>query len=248
MNQQPLPNVLPNRAAQNLLRAVEQGQWIPVHMIPELARQMQPMLIPGAEDLQLLHLMLDLVQTTSTYMSYYLSNHAMFECPTFYSTSVYYIYKLALKRRQNPVYLDTLAVVVKRRLRDLFPHAAYLPNLPSLQQIIISNHFYEGGVQGIYGFQKERAWNRFEKVLGEAYSYIGTYHQCHGTTPNVDFLYQFAILYTKYNGGVGREQFHNAACNYLRTNLPQVGQEFFRQLSHGFQNTLTLQDMAVTFA
>ncbi|EGT38434.1 hypothetical protein CAEBREN_21837 [Caenorhabditis brenneri] len=86
------------------------------------------------------------------------------------------------------------------------------------------------------------------KVLGEAYTYIGCYHQRFGITPNVDFLNQFAILYTKYHGAAGREQFHNVACNYLSKKLPQVGQEFFRLLSHGFQNSLTLQHMSVTFA
>ncbi|EGT54010.1 hypothetical protein CAEBREN_21261 [Caenorhabditis brenneri] len=75
-----------------------------------------------------------------------------------------------------------------------------------------------------------------------------SHHQLYGSTPNVDFLYQFAILYTKYNGAVGREQFHSAACNYLTRNSPQVGQKFFRRLSHGFQNLLTLQHMAVTFS
>ncbi|CAL2039013.1 unnamed protein product [Caenorhabditis brenneri] len=122
------------------------------------------------------------------------------------------------------------------------------PDLPSLQQIIMSNQFYEVGVQGICGFQKEQDWIRFEKVLEEAYTYIGSHHQRYGSTPNVDFLYQFAILYTKYNGAVGREQFHSAACNYLTRNLPQVGQQFFRRLSHGFQNFLALLHMAVIFS
>uniref|UniRef100_A0A1I7TT20 CYCLIN domain-containing protein n=1 Tax=Caenorhabditis tropicalis TaxID=1561998 RepID=A0A1I7TT20_9PELO len=170
---------------------MQQPQMIPsMEAIRRLAFDLQKTLIPGAEDVELIGQMISLIEETATYL--YLVAYKQKQTPQlpcFYGSSFYYLYKLAIKRGQRPIYLYHLAEIAKLRVQETLPGIGDKIVFPSLKEVVEHFQRFEKGGGPELTSKKQLAESLYEKVLGEAYNYIQKHHAILMAAPkSVNFL------------------------------------------------------------
>ncbi|CAL2037891.1 unnamed protein product [Caenorhabditis brenneri] len=216
----------------------------------DMAIQCQRMLIPGAEDVNLIGQMMTLKDETISYMWVMsVTNQQLVNWPKFYETTVYYIYKLACKRGQRPIYINHLADVMRARLVQNYPPMVSIRPPMSLKEIVEYYSKWEGGSGEEFQKTRDQVWQTYENVIGEAYQYCKNYQQIQGKPPpSLHFMIKFCILFQKFNKS-RTDSFDASVFTRLARHLHHIiPKEYFEtvagQLTTGLRNpqcTVTLR-------
>ncbi|EFO88189.1 hypothetical protein CRE_06937 [Caenorhabditis remanei] len=204
-----------------------------------LAAQLRPMLIPYAEDVNIIRGMLVMKEEAVTYVHFQHEAGGDFSPPEFYKAIVFHLFKLARKRNQQPVYLSILHVIIKRRLQDENPGVP-IPDYPRLEQIVQEYQSHETNPRRQSRAQKQaRLQDLFERIFGETYIFLLRGHQKYGRAPqSVFFFTRFCVLL--FSLGLDVTPFLDFHISRLQRNLPpDIHPNFYLSMKTAFHEAMS---------
>ncbi|CAL2048412.1 unnamed protein product [Caenorhabditis brenneri] len=168
--------------------------------------------------------------------------------PRFYYISVYYLYKMDLKKGLRPVKLYELAELVKRSIQDACPHLI-VPEFPSLQQVVEALQYLEGGTRESAEGQNFSAFREFSCVFVNYLVFAkALYERDRSPPPYMHFLHQFCILFYKFNSGTIENKYQWKICELMRPQFPSLPSAHFNCIYTAITKFVQNYDLFVTFS